>query len=146
MKYLFCIYRYCFVRLCEEEIWALSLSKVLKNDSQRDSKKRIADSNVAFSSLFNCNSWWLQVALVFQKLFFHVSCLVFQMHPKFQNFFVCIAVVACFLIDQNQTCQQLSDISIMEQWHSALAKISSLSNNNHMPRAESEKEMPGGRK
>jgi len=38
MKYLVCIYRYCSVRLCEEEIWGLSLSEVLKNDSQRDIK------------------------------------------------------------------------------------------------------------
>lgn len=50
MKYLFCIYKYCFVRLCEEEIWRFFLSKVLKNDSQRDIKKRIADSNIDFSS------------------------------------------------------------------------------------------------
>lgn len=46
---------------------------------------------------------------------FKISYLVFQMHCKFQNFSVCIAFVAHFLIDQRQTFQQLHDISVMEQ-------------------------------
>lgn len=48
----------------------------------------------------------------FRSCVFPVSCLIFQMHSKFQNFFVCIAVVALFLIDQNQILQQLRDISM----------------------------------
>lgn len=43
-KYLFCIYRYCFVRLCEEEAWGFSVSKFLKYACPRDVKDRI-DSN-----------------------------------------------------------------------------------------------------
>lgn len=95
MKCLFSIYKYCFVRLCEEEIWGFFLLKVLKNDSQRDIKKRIADSNIGFSSFFNSNAWWLQVALVFQKLCF--SCSLSCILNAFQiSKFVCIAVVAHF--------------------------------------------------
>lgn len=104
------------------------LSKVLKNDSQRDIKKRIADSNIEFSSFFNSNAWWLQVALVFQKWCF--SCFLSCILNAFQiSKFVCIAVAAHFLMDQNQTLQQLHDISIMEQWQLALARISTSSNN-----------------
>ncbi|XP_040414075.1 pyruvate dehydrogenase protein X component, mitochondrial [Cygnus olor] len=44
-KYLFCIYRYCFVRLYEEETWGFSVSKFLKYACPRDIKERIVDSS-----------------------------------------------------------------------------------------------------
>lgn len=101
MKYLFRIYRYCFVRLCEEEIWGSSLSKVLKNDSQRHIKKRIADSNIDFTSFFKSNSWWLQVALVFQKL--HFSCFLSCILNAFQIAkFVCAYCCCGMFFDRSK--------------------------------------------
>lgn len=115
MKYLFCIYKYCFVRLCEEEIWRFFLSKVLKNDSQRDIKKRIADSNIDFSSFFNSNAWWLQVALVFQKLCF--SCFLSCILNAFQiSKFVCIAVAAHFFDGSKPD----SPVATWYQYHGAV--------------------------